>query len=247
LVLIFAAPAWLFATFVSVVAFGGIVEFMLMAFPAQSRDRLFGIVAGGLLVVGFSSGPGLWAFAALAAVISAVLVWSYLGHADYERGFADTSLILSGVLYVVLLSHFIWLRDLEDGPAWVTLVIAAAMAGDTCGYFVGRAFGRHKLSPRVSPGKTIEGAAGIVIGSAVALVVGSTILLDGSRWQEGIALGVMLALLEQLGDLMESTMKRTFGAKESGWIFPGHGGVLDRIDSLLFPVAFVYYYLALLR
>jgi phosphatidate cytidylyltransferase len=247
LVLIFAAPAWLFAAFVSLIAFGGVVEFMLMAFPAQPRDRIFGIVAGGLLVVGFSNGPGLWAFAALVTVIGCVLVWSYLGHDDYERGFADASLTLSGVLYVALLSHFIWLRQLEDGPVWVTLVIATAMAGDTCGYFVGHAFGRHKLAPRVSPGKTIEGAAGIVIGSVVALLVGSALLLNGSRWKEAIALGAALALLEQLGDLTESTMKRTFGAKESGWIFPGHGGVLDRIDSLLFPVGFVYYYLALSR
>jgi phosphatidate cytidylyltransferase len=247
LLLIFAAPAWIFALVVSAIALGGIIEFMVMAFPAQPRDRVFGIVAGALVILAMSFGPGLWSLAAFTALVGCTLVWSYLGHADYARGLADASLVLSGVLFAALLSHFIWLRQLEDGPAWVTLVIATAMAGDTCGYFVGHALGRHKLAPRVSPGKTIEGAFGIVAGSVLGLVVGSALLLDGLRWREAIALGVVLAILEQLGDLTESTMKRTFGAKESGWIFPGHGGVLDRIDSLLFPVSFVYYYLVLLR
>lgn len=247
LLLIFAAPHWLFALVVSAIGLGGVIEFVVMAFPVQARDRVFGTVIGALLLAALSFGPGLLSFAAFAAVVASTLTWSYLGHADYERGFADASLMLSGVLYAALLSHFIWLHHLDDGPVWVTLVIATAMSGDTCGYFVGHAIGRHKLAPRVSPGKTVEGALGIVAGSVLGLVVGTALLLDGTWWREAAVLGVILAILEQLGDLTESAMKRTFGAKESGWIFPGHGGVLDRIDSLLFPVSFVYYYLALLR
>lgn len=245
LLLIFAAPTWLFAVVVSTAALGGVVEFMVMAFSAQARDRAFGVIMGALLIAALAFGPTLWAFAAFAAVVASTLVWAFLAHSDFERGLADASLMLSGILFTALLSHFIWLRELENGPIWVTLVIATAMCGDTAGYFIGHAYGRRKLAPRVSPGKTVEGAVGIVLGSVLGLVIGTALLLDPSYWKVAVVLGVLLAVLEQLGDLAESTMKRAFGAKESGWIFPGHGGVLDRIDSLLFPVSFVYYYLAL--
>src|SRR6185369_3485933 len=115
-------------------------------------------------------------------------------------------------------------------------------AGDSGGYFVGHALGRHKLIPRVSPGKTVEGALGIVLCSLVAAAAAKLILLPQRGWSEMLTLAVVMAIIGQLGDLSESVMKRTFGAKESGSIFPGHGGVLDRIDSLLFPVVLLYYY-----
>jgi phosphatidate cytidylyltransferase len=165
---------------------------------------------------------------------------------DFERGFTDLGLLTLGVLYVgLLLPHFYWLRNLVHGPQWVTFVIAIGMAGDSGGYFVGHAFGRHKLIPRVSPGKTVEGALGIILGSLAAGAAAKLILLPERSWGEMMALAFTMAVIGQIGDLGESVMKRTFGAKESGWIFPGHGGVLDRIDSLLFPVTLVYYYLAL--
>jgi phosphatidate cytidylyltransferase len=247
LLLIFRGPDWLFAAVVAASALGAVVEFVVMAFPARPRDRVVGILLGTILIAALTGGPGPWAFAGLTAVVAFALVWSYVGHSDFERGLADTGLLLSGILYVALLMHFVWLRKVDDGPIWVTLVIATAMLGDSSGYFIGHAVGRRKLAPRVSPGKTVEGALGIVLGSVIGVVAGTALLLKRVTWTEAIALGVILAVLEQLGDLSESVMKRTFGAKESGWIFPGHGGFLDRIDSLLFPVSFVYYYTALLR
>src|SRR5204863_5535395 len=102
------------------------------------------------------------------------------------------------------------------------------------------------LMPRVSPGKTVEGAIGIVAGSLLAGAISKLLYLH-TTWTEVLLLSAAMAILGQLGDLCESIMKRTFGVKESGWLFPGHGGVLDRIDSLLFPVAFLYYHVSWFR
>jgi phosphatidate cytidylyltransferase len=117
------------------------------------------------------------------------------------------------------------------------------MGGDSGGYFVGHALGRHKLIPRVSPGKTVEGAIGILLFSLLVGALGKLVLFPNRGWGEMLLLSFVMGAVGQLGDLGESVMKRTFGAKESGWIFPGHGGVLDRIDSLLFPLTLVYYYI----
>jgi phosphatidate cytidylyltransferase len=181
----------------------------------------------------------------MAFLVAAGLIYVVVARGDFERGLADLGLIAIGVLYTgLLLPHFYWVRHLTHGPQWITFVIAIGMAGDTGGYFVGHAFGRHKLIPRVSPGKTVEGALGIVACSLLAGAAGKLILLPERSWTEILCLAGVLAIIGQLGDLGESVMKRTFGAKESGWIFPGHGGVLDRIDSLLFPITLVYYYVA---
>ena len=116
------------------------------------------------------------------------------------------------------------------------------MASDTGAYFAGRAFGRRKLLPRVSPNKTVEGALGNLAAAALVGVLSQILFFPTESLPGMVVLAAVLAAVGQLGDLCESLVKRAFGSKESGSIFPGHGGVLDRIDSLLFPVAILYYY-----
>jgi phosphatidate cytidylyltransferase len=247
LALIFFAPAWGWGLLVAVVAMLGLVEYLWLAFPGRPRDRILGLVLGATVIGAALNAPtpGPLVTASVALLVGAGLVYIVLLRSDFERGLADLGLLIIGVLYVgLLMPHFYWLRNLAAGPQWVTFVIAIGMAGDSGGYFVGHAVGRHKLIPRISPGKTVEGAAGIILGSLVAAAGAKIILLPGRSWSEMLTLALALAVIGQLGDLGESVMKRTFGAKESGWIFPGHGGVLDRIDSLLFPVTLVYYYVA---
>jgi phosphatidate cytidylyltransferase len=155
-----------------------------------------------------------------------------------------------GVLYAgAFLPHFIWLRvnPESSGPSWVTFVLAVAMGGDSGGYFAGRFFGKHLLMPAVSPKKTIEGSIGAVAGNLVGGAIVRVVLLPSVPWREIIVLSMVAGLLAQLGDLCESLLKRAFGAKDSGWLLPGHGGVLDRVDSLVFPVVLVYYYVNVLR
>jgi phosphatidate cytidylyltransferase len=158
-----------------------------------------------------------------------------------------TSRLATGMIAAVyvgfLLPHVVSLRMLPNGgQRWVFFAIAAAMGADTGGYFAGRFFGRTKLFPRVSPKKTVEGAIGALVGAVIlalfALWVYSPPHLTAAR---AIWLGLVIGVLAQAGDMVESMLKRAYGAKDSGWIIPGHGGVLDRIDSLVLPFVFTYY------
>ena len=247
LALIFLAPPWAWGVLVVAVAGLGLIEYLWLAFPAQLSARAVGLLLGALVIGASLSmpAPGARVTASIAALIAIGLTYVVLWRTDFERGLTDLGVMTVGVLYTgLLLPHFYWLRHVSDGSQWITFVIAIAMGGDSGGYFVGHAFGRHKLVPRISPGKTVEGALGIILMSLVVGAAAKLILLPGRRWSEIMGLALAMAVIGQLGDLGESVMKRTFGAKESGWIFPGHGGVLDRIDSLLFPVTLVYYYVA---
>ncbi len=140
------------------------------------------------------------------------------------------------------LAHIILLRDLSQGRDWVFYTFIAVFAADAGAYFVGKAVGQHKLAPRISPNKTMEGAGG---GIAAAVILGalSHYVMDLPGALAPIAaLSAVIALVSMAGDLAESYLKRRVGAKESGKLLPGHGGLLDRLDSVVFTVPLVYYY-----
>jgi len=130
----------------------------------------------------------------------------------------------------------------EAGRVWILLLVLGIVASDTFAYAFGRLFGKRKLAPRISPGKTWAGAIGGVAGTVAAVAAFKLAALPDLRWGEVAALGVALSVFSQLGDLAESLVKRGFGVKDSGKLIPGHGGVLDRVDSLLFgaPVVLLY-------
>jgi phosphatidate cytidylyltransferase len=250
LALILYPAAWPLAVFVSIIGLVGIGEYAAMAFPSRAAQRFLTIIMGTVLLIGTAFPNGLhYLTASLTLAVAVGLIWTLLTRSDFEHGLSDLGLSLVGIFYVGLfLPHFIWLHSIPVvGPLWVIFVILIGMAGDTGGYAVGHAIGRHKLMPRVSPGKTIEGAIGIIVASLLGGAVSKLIFLRQLTWGEAMLLAGTMAILGQLGDLSESIMKRTFGVKESGWLFPGHGGVLDRVDSLLFPVVFVYYYVIFIR
>jgi phosphatidate cytidylyltransferase len=243
-IILFPSP-WPVLVLIFVLGAVGIAEYATMAFPTRLRDRAFTVGLGMLVLVGMMSEAPRFASGTLALAVAASLVWVLVARADFEQGLRDVGISWVGSLYVgVLLPHFVWLHGLDQGPRWVIFVILIGMAGDTGGYFVGHAVGRHKLIPRVSPGKTVEGAVGIIAASLLGAAIAKLVFLPAVTWSAALWLGGVMGVIGQAGDLCESVMKRTFGAKESGWIFPGHGGVLDRIDSLLFPVTFLFYYLA---
>jgi len=248
LALILYAPSWLFAAVVAAIAAVGIGEYATMAFPQQRGERMLTTLLGLAVIAGAAWQPdSRLLLGALTLTVSVGLVWVLLVRADFEQGLRDFGLALVGILYTSFLTpHFIWLQRVgRDGPLWVIFVLVIGMAGDTGGYTAGHALGRHKLAPRISPGKTVEGALGIMAASFLGGAVSKLIFLRQVPWAEVMLLSGIMGVIGQLGDLSESIMKRTFGVKESGWLFPGHGGVLDRLDSLLFPVAFLYYYILL--
>ena len=129
-----------------------------------------------------------------------------------------------------------------DGAWRVTLLLAIVMTSDTFAYFAGSAFGRHKLAPRISPGKTVEGLAGGLVGGVVAALVVRQLGLPELPAAAAVALGIVVSAFGVAGDLVESLIKRWSGVKDSGRLFPGHGGMLDRLDSLLFGAPVLYYY-----
>jgi len=244
-------PAQSFVWLVAAAALVGVTEYCAMAFPTDLWDRGFGLAAGVLLLSAMLV-PTQERFAmALAAVVVAGLVLALARKDDLRHGVDALGLTLLGSLYAAfLLPHYVWMHALPDpvstadegGWRWVIFTIVIAMAGDVGGYFGGRWFGRHKLMPSVSPGKTLEGTGMAVVGNLLGSAACKLTFFFTLSWAEVVALGVAVGCLAQVGDLCESMLKRAFGAKDSGWIIPGHGGVLDRIDSLVFPAPLVYYY-----
>jgi len=151
---------------------------------------------------------------------------------------------LAGIIYIGwMLSHFIPLRGLEGGRDWVLFALFATFAADTSAFFAGRLWGSHSLASAISPGKTWEGAIGGFLGAIAAALILIAILpsLSIPYWQ-GIVLGALVGIFAQLGDLSESMLKRSAGVKDAGKLIPGHGGILDRLDSIVFTVVVVYYY-----
>lgn len=132
------------------------------------------------------------------------------------------------------------LPPIEDGTARIALLLSVVIACDVFAYFVGQAIGRHKLAPQVSPGKTIEGAIGGLIGAAVASAVIGTQFFHGQPLALVVTIGVLTAIAGIVGDLLESLFKRYVGAKDSGTLFPGHGGALDRMDAFILAAPLLY-------
>jgi phosphatidate cytidylyltransferase len=246
-------PWSLFTGLVTVASIIAVSEYFTMAFPQQRIDRWFGIVAGTLVVIAMIMRDEAQLFAgALAGVVVGALILALARNDDLRRGVDAIALTQLGVLYAAfLLPHYTWLHRLPDpqipaagmgGWRWVILALVVSMAGDVGGYFGGRYYGRHKLMPEVSPGKTVEGTAAAFGANILGGLFCKLTFFSVLGWSEVIALSMAAGSLAQVGDLCESMLKRAFGAKDSGWIIPGHGGVLDRIDSLVFPAPLLYYY-----
>ena len=181
----------------------------------------------------------------LLVISTAILPLIYLLlYQSFRAIFSTWAWTLGGIIYVgLLLSYLVDLR-LEAGRNWVFLAILATFASDTMAYFIGKAFGKHLLAPRISPRKTWEGAiAGVIAAAAVSLIftISWSLQLPINYWQ-AILLGVLISVFGQFGDLLESSIKRYFGVKESGNLMPGHGGLLDRMDSMVFAGVVVYLY-----
>ncbi len=248
----------LFAWVIAVVSVLGVTECFRLLFPGAaaqdgimehqpappglSMQVLTGIV-GLLIVYSAFKGATQWMTLLLALNLiasGAVAVTRFSGGTRVlETVFRQTA----AVVYLPLfLSCLVFIRNGESGPAWIYFLLCVVFAGDIGAFYVGTHLGRHKLSPAISPGKTLEGAAG---GLASNLVVGlafRTLFLPELPLGLTAVFCLAAGLAAQLGDLFESMLKRAAGVKDSGGIFPGHGGLLDRIDALLFaaPVGFLF-------
>jgi len=239
---------WTFALVAAVVAFFGTVEFAHGWLMPTTRVRTafshsLSLGASGVMVAG-THGDKQFVFAGL--VLAAVLA---------AAGFAPTRRLgprkplrvhAGALLYLgLLISTFVLVRDAEDGRTWFFLGVLSTFAVDTGAYAVGRAIGRHKLAPRISPHKTWEGAVGGYAAGAGA-VFGLSALFDTGLSAATIApFALAMPVVSQVGDLFESWMKRRMGVKDASGLLPGHGGFLDRLDSLLLVLPLLYVFLRL--
>ena len=238
-----------FEALVLLVAGLALTEYAAITLPSTPRPMRAGLV---LLGVGLSASlylaPDLavvWLLAAFLATATLVL----FEPGEIPGAGARLGAAVLGVFYLGMLTAplAILKRDAPHGPAWVLLAVAVTFGNDTGAYFAGRAFGRHKLYPAVSPAKTVEGGlGGLVAGLAIMLGARATI----APWLtlgDCLLVGLPAGVVGPVGDLLESLIKRSAGVKDSGRLLPGHGGMLDRIDALLFVSAWIYVYVLHLR
>ncbi len=225
------------AVFIGVIAVAVVVGLWELTTRLQERKSikapLVPLAVGGaaMVVAGYVRGPG-GAWVAMALTALAVLVWRMT---EAPEGYLkDVTAGLFAAFYVPFLATFVALMlTADDGPWRVLVFLLLTVVSDTGAYAVGWRFGKRKLAPRISPGKTREGLFGAI---AFAMVVGALsmqFLIDGGTWWQGLLMGLAVAGSATLGDLGESMIKRDLGIKDMGTLLPGHGGIMDRLDSLL--------------
>lgn len=243
---------WPYLAFVEGVILLGSLEFYRMTEALGARPHVLAgtLVSGGLAGL-FYLGRAEYAGALVTGFLLLVLMLE-LRRGSPAGTLANMGATVLGVLYVGWLGSYLGLlrsfperhgQLSEVGARVVFFTFFLTWMGDTGAFFIGRAFGRHKLLPSVSPGKSVEGFFGGIAGALLAAWVGQRWVLPQAPLGDALLLGLLAGLLGPLGDLVESLFKRESGLKDSAHLIPGHGGVLDRFDSLLFVAPVFYYYL----
>lgn len=181
-------------------------------------------------------------------VLFLILATRLMSRRDLRHCLSDTGVLVLGILYVGLtLGHLLLIRALDGGIFLIFFLLLVTWSGDAGGYFAGRTLGRHQLAPVISPNKTVEGLVGGLLLALGAALLARHWFLPSLTLRDCVILGLGLAATGAIGDLAESIMKRSAGVKDSSHLIPGHGGLLDRLDSLLFTTPTFYYYVTLVK
>lgn len=219
-------------------------EFVRMALPDRPPGTTAVATAMALaLMTAVSFGRFEWLAAAVAVAFFGSLLWWVFTIASLEDMADRSARLIIGVIWIGALIGFLpLLRDAEFGARWMWLALGLGWTGDIGGYFAGRALGRHKMAPRISPKKTWEGFVGGVLLAIVWASLFKLVFFPEMRPIDCVLLAILGDVAGVLGDLVESVFKRTYRVKDSGSFLPGHGGFLDRVDSVMFsiPVTFLY-------
>jgi len=237
-----------FTLLIAVMAALGSWEFYRMASQSKIQPVThFGMAWVLLLVLSpHCPYPATTPFLITSAIVIS-LIW-LLFRSPREQSFTNWVWTMAGIFYIGwMLSYWVELRSLEDGKGLVFWAMFTTFASDTSAFFIGKALGRHSLAPSISPGKTWEGAIGGLLASiAASLILGTIFPLPFNYWQIAL-LGCIISIFAQLGDLVESLLKRNTGVKDAVKLITGHCGILDRIDSLIFTGVIVYYCVTLIK
>lgn len=247
LIIVHLAP-WALTLLLIAVGSIALLELYRLSFQSRLNDVLVGVgMAVFLLTIARSHIslplPELLLGGAFVVMVTAVLVGTSSAHR-----WKDPLIVLFGVLYVgIPLSTVVSARSLPSGAFLVLFLAVVTWASDSAAYYAGTLWGKHPLMPSISPKKTYEGLLGGLVGAVAAALLAQLWFASELSWIDAVALGILLTLTGLVGDLFESAIKRRAGVKDSGGILPGHGGMLDRIDSLLFTAPTFYYYVAYVR
>jgi phosphatidate cytidylyltransferase len=225
-------------------------EFLRMALPVRAEDGEMPLrvvvvlgLGGAIHSLPMLVGPARALPPLLTFSVVVVAATTLLRRHHLPSGGRHMAACLASLVYVPLLASVWPLIKHDFGPGWLFLTLALAFLSDTVAYIFGRLWGRHKLYPAVSPGKTWEGSLGGIVGGVLAAVgFGSLLLVPELPVLHALVLGVLASLFGQVGDLFESMLKRSYGVKDSSTLLGAHGGMLDRVDALLFVGPVVYYY-----
>jgi phosphatidate cytidylyltransferase len=221
----------------------GIAEYNILSFDNNaSLEKIQGFVAAVVLpLAAFAGGLNHLISAVTLLFIATFII--FLGSEKCDLpDMSRVSRVAFGILYIpLMMSHVILLREHPQGVLWILFMLILAFSGDITAFYVGRMFGKKKLLPHVSAGKTVAGTIGSVLGSIIGCIVFNALLFNIS-FVHAALMGFLGNIIGELGDLCESVLKRSAGVKDSGAMFPGHGGVLDRLDCILFIAPCLFYY-----
>lgn len=233
----------LFTALIVLVSFIGMMEYFRMTLPTRGVAAVFVSLAGALLpCLFYSSSAALTSFA-LAFLFIAFAIYSLFSFKDIKVAASEAALLFFGFMYIpYLLGYLVLLRSHPHGAKWILLIMFIVMSCDSAAYFIGSRFGKRKLYPEVSPKKSVEGSLGGLAGSLLGALLAKLLFFAEISVGDALLAALLIGTLGQIGDLFESLLKRSCGVKDSGTIFPGHGGVLDRLDSILFAAPAAYYY-----
>jgi phosphatidate cytidylyltransferase len=250
-VIVFLFPNWVFSLLASVMIGVALSEFFnLVAKKGIFVYKYFGIIIGmfvPILIYFQMGGEGYFTLEPFFIVIACLFIFVLqFIRRDSSQALASIAVTLFGLLYIAwFFSFFIKIKFLQNGTLLVAFLVLVTKMGDVGAYLVGNVIGKHNLIPRISPHKTIEGTIGGLAFSILSAVASKS-YLPTFPYGHLIVLGALLGILAQVGDLAESLLKRDCALKDSGSIFPGFGGMLVLIDSLLFTTPIFYFYIVVL-
>ena len=245
---------WLFVAIAGFALAAGLFEFYSLTKKLELKaDAAMGYLGAVALFVGFvfdapARTPELLLLTLALFAVAVLISQTFRFHADFSKMLTGVGVTMLGVIYVVFLGGFLVAirTGFENAPNLSTHLLAyfflVIFGSDTGAYFAGRAFGKHKLAPVISPGKTVEGLIGGIVAAAGFGALATVWFFPELPYKWSIPLAVVLAGVGVLGDLFESAMKRGSKTKDAASILPGHGGLLDRLDSLLFGAPILYYF-----
>ncbi len=214
-----------------------------MALPDRTLELRLAALSGSALVFIPFAGDNRLVFSSVGLLFIGFSLLFLFRVRTIDIAAREISFALLAFLYVpFLLMHLVLLRQTQYGIQWLLVVMLIVMTNDSAAYYTGSAFGKHRLYPLVSPKKSIEGAVGGLIGSLGGTLVAKFTFFPQLTFSDAVVTAIVVGMFGQAGDLFESLLKRSFGVKDSGTIIPGHGGVLDRLDSILFAAPITYYY-----